>query len=464
ATKCFSPEFVGFPSEGGGWRDGSGDAAFARRNSLPNTPSGRRNTTMAAPGPLSRLLAVSTASGSSSISGSGSGRLDGGAVPGKGDHEKTTAEGRRGSGEVVAEGAGLFTRRKRTFMEKVGDMLEAAAETAIPLAPSAAAVSRHSSCRRREWDEWDAGPLLEFMSEEARTMADKGREEEVARTEGDKDKLVVLAKAWYIPFLSQGDFNRQKAALERPDVGTVDSSGRCVPVSSSRSSSSAAGARGRVSPPPPPASISASSSRPGPSAATAEDRGRQGSGSGGGGGGSTTASGAVSGGRSAAAVGGAVAAEGVGAGGGICRAVVLGYVLDDGAVGAGGRGISGAAATIADSRRYLVEVELAPGSGAGPKRDERGPWVCYKRYSDFRTLWEGLSRHHTAMEALLRFPPLPTRRGSVFLLGAEGRAAQEKEEGELQQQLSAALEIMLSLNPRPRELVRFLRPHAVGRP
>lgn len=70
--------------------------------------------------------------------------------------------------------------------------------------------------------------------------------------------------------------------------------------------------------------------------------------------------------------------EGAGAGGGICRAVVLGYVLDDGAVGAGGRGVAWAvAAATADTRRYLVEVELAPGSGT--KGDESGPWVCYKR-------------------------------------------------------------------------------------
>ncbi|CAM9521639.1 unnamed protein product, partial [Hapterophycus canaliculatus] len=460
-----SPEFVGFPSEGAGWRDGNGDAASARRNSLPSTPSGRRTVNTAAPGPLSRLLAASTAGG----------------VAGRGDGESCPTEERRASGEILAEGAGLFTRRKRTFMEKVGDMLEAAAETAIPPAPSAAAVSRHSSCLRREWEEWDAGPLLEFMGEEAsaRTMADRDREKEVARVGGDKDKLVALAKAWYIPFLSQGDFSRQKAALERPEVGKVDSSGRCVSASSARAPSSKSGARGRVSPTPPPAppapnsssSSSASSSLPGSSvaglssqtaaAAAAEERGREGSGAGGGATTASAAATAASGERSTAAVGGAVPAEGGSAGGGICRAVVLGYVLDDGAIGAGVRGVAGAAATNTDTRRYLVEVELAPGSGS--KGDERGPWVCYKRYSDFRALWGGLTRQYTGMETLLDFPT-PPRRRSVFLLGAEGRAAQEREEEKLQHQLSAALKIMLTLNPRPRELVRFLQPHAVGRP
>lgn len=34
-------------------------------------------------------------------------------------------------------------------------------------------------------------------------MADKGRKEDVARTRGDKDKLVALAKAWFLPFLSE---------------------------------------------------------------------------------------------------------------------------------------------------------------------------------------------------------------------------------------------------------------------
>ena len=34
-------------------------------------------------------------------------------------------------------------------------------------------------------------------------MVDKVRTEDVARTDGDKDQLVALAKAWFVPFLSQ---------------------------------------------------------------------------------------------------------------------------------------------------------------------------------------------------------------------------------------------------------------------
>lgn len=40
-------------------------------------------------------------------------------------------------------------------------------------------------------------------SQQARTMADKDRTEDVARTDGDKQQLVLLAKSWFVPFLSQ---------------------------------------------------------------------------------------------------------------------------------------------------------------------------------------------------------------------------------------------------------------------
>lgn len=56
AATCLSPEFVGFPILGGGWREGTGDTSLARRNSLPSTPSGKRNANVAAPGPLSRWV------------------------------------------------------------------------------------------------------------------------------------------------------------------------------------------------------------------------------------------------------------------------------------------------------------------------------------------------------------------------------------------------------------------------
>lgn len=42
-----------------------------------------------------------------------------------------------------------------------------------------------------------------LLAVQVRMMADKGRKEEVARTRGDKDKLVALAKAWFLPFLSE---------------------------------------------------------------------------------------------------------------------------------------------------------------------------------------------------------------------------------------------------------------------
>ena len=51
----------------------------------------------------------------------------------------------------------------KTLMEKFGDMLEAAAETAIPAntaTPPRVAV-------RKSWDQWDSPSLLEFMIEEA---------------------------------------------------------------------------------------------------------------------------------------------------------------------------------------------------------------------------------------------------------------------------------------------------------
>ena len=53
----------------------------------------------------------------------------------------------------------------QTFMEKFGDMLEAAAETAIPAAPNAGGQSIGPT-GPQEWEEWDDGPLYEFMIEE----------------------------------------------------------------------------------------------------------------------------------------------------------------------------------------------------------------------------------------------------------------------------------------------------------
>lgn len=47
-------------------------------------------------------------------------------------------------------------------MEKFGDMLEAAAETAIPANPAIATTS----AVRRTWDHWDVANLGEFMTEE----------------------------------------------------------------------------------------------------------------------------------------------------------------------------------------------------------------------------------------------------------------------------------------------------------
>lgn len=50
-------------------------------------------------------------------------------------------------------------------MEKFGDMLEAAAETAIPAAPNTGGQSIGPS-GPQEWGEWDDEPFHEFMIEE----------------------------------------------------------------------------------------------------------------------------------------------------------------------------------------------------------------------------------------------------------------------------------------------------------
>ena len=50
-------------------------------------------------------------------------------------------------------------------MEKVGDMLEAAAETAIPTTPAHGAIKRPR--KPPTWEHWDAATLDEFMAEEA---------------------------------------------------------------------------------------------------------------------------------------------------------------------------------------------------------------------------------------------------------------------------------------------------------
>ena len=56
-------------------------------------------------------------------------------------------------------------------MEKFGDMLEAAAETAIPastaVAPKAAVP--------KSWEQWEAASLLEFMAEEVGGGWTRGR-------------------------------------------------------------------------------------------------------------------------------------------------------------------------------------------------------------------------------------------------------------------------------------------------
>ena len=56
----------------------------------------------------------------------------------------------------------------QTFMEKFGDMLEAAAETAIPAAPNAGGQSIGPT-GPQEWEQWDAEPLQDFMVEEVHT-------------------------------------------------------------------------------------------------------------------------------------------------------------------------------------------------------------------------------------------------------------------------------------------------------
>ncbi|CAM9504408.1 unnamed protein product, partial [Ectocarpus sp. 4 AP-2014] len=224
-----SPELVGVTRE---QRKRAGSGASVNSLRSPSTPSGRR----ASGGPLSRLLPAPT---SSIVSGGGD--------------VSTGSDDKSFKADVLAEeqpastaaapsgGSGNLAKKKKTFMEKFGDMLEAAAETAIPAAPGGGGVGG-SRATPREWEQWDAAPLLEFMKEEARTTADKARKEEIARTGGDKDKLVALVKAWYTPFLSQAEFIRQKEALTTQHVGMVDDSGRCV---SAKSSSSASPVRGR---------------------------------------------------------------------------------------------------------------------------------------------------------------------------------------------------------------------------
>lgn len=56
----------------------------------------------------------------------------------------------------------------QTLMEKFGDMLEAAAETAVPAAPANAAVGdgHRLADGRGEWMDWDAATLVEFMNQE----------------------------------------------------------------------------------------------------------------------------------------------------------------------------------------------------------------------------------------------------------------------------------------------------------
>ncbi|CAN0422511.1 unnamed protein product, partial [Ectocarpus fasciculatus] len=131
---------------------------------------------------------------------------------------------------------------------------------------------------------------------------------------------------------------------------------------------------------------------------------------------------------------------------GISRAVVVGYVVD------GGRGWGKAASSGSSSRdtHYLVEVE-ASSAGGGIRS-----WACYKRYSDFRALWTGLSRRYPRMEAVLRFPS----QDWTGFLGKEGAGVGKGR----REQLTTVLDIMLGLTPRPQELVRFLEPHTVGRP
>ncbi|CAM9824496.1 unnamed protein product, partial [Ectocarpus sp. 12 AP-2014] len=438
-----SPELVGVTREQR-IREGSGASVSSLRS--PSTPSGRR----ASGGPLSRLLPAPT-----------------GSIVSEGGDASTGSDNKSVKAEVLAEeqpastaaaqpgGSGNLAKKKKTLMEKFGDMLEAAAETAIPAAPGGGGVgygSRAATAGPREWEQWDAAPLLEFMKEEARTAADKARKEEIARTGGDKDKLVALVKAWYTPFLSQAEFVRQKEALTTQHVGMVNDSGRCVSAKSSSLASPVRGRRGGEGGPPS-AAIGSSDISPGlflsrrsrakntsPRSAKPGDALRlspapEESGLELGGGVLDTAS-------ASSAAAGAPAGEGSG---GISRAVVIGYVVDRG----GGWGKVGSASS--RDIHYLVEVE-ASSAGGGTRS-----WACYKRFSDFQALWTGLSRRYPRMEALLRFP---SRDWTSFLgeeaAGGVGNGRRD--------QLTTVLDIMLGLTPRPQELVRFLEPHAVGRP
>lgn len=157
---------------------------------------------------------------------------------------------------------------------------------------------------------------------------------------------------------TQADFNRQKAALESAEVGTVDDSGRCVlPASSARSSSASRIFASRR----PPAGTASSADTAGGSARRSPPRG-----GGGGASGATATADAV--GAAAGSAHGIIASRGaaVGEPGEIHRAVVLGYVID----GGGGRG--GAA----PGTHYLVEVETVPPAGGVGGAGSR---TCYKR-------------------------------------------------------------------------------------
>lgn len=57
-------------------------------------------------------------------------------------------------------------------MEKFGDMLEAAAETAVPATPATATVGDgyRLTDNRGEWVDWDASLLLEFMDQEVKLL------------------------------------------------------------------------------------------------------------------------------------------------------------------------------------------------------------------------------------------------------------------------------------------------------
>ncbi|CAN0342126.1 unnamed protein product, partial [Ectocarpus sp. 8 AP-2014] len=360
-----SPELVGFTREQRK-REGSGASVNSLRS--PSTPSGRR----ASGGPLSRLLPAPT-----------------GSIVSEGGDVSTGSDNKSVKSDVLAEeqpasmaaapsgGSGNLAKKKKTFMEKFGDMLEAAAETAIPAAPGGGGVgygSRAATAGPREWEQWDAAPLLEFMKEEARTTADKSRKEEIARTGGDRDKLVALVKTWYTPFLSQAEFIRQKEALTTQHVGMVDDSGRCVSAKSSSLASPVRERRGGEGGPPSPAigstefspglflsrrsrakNSSPRSTKPGDAlrlSPAPEESGLEP-----GGGVLDTASA-----RSAAA--GATAGEGAG---GISRAVVVGYVVD------GGGGWRKAGSASSRDIHFLVEVEAS--SAEGGTRS----WACYKR-------------------------------------------------------------------------------------